>query len=290
MDTYDSNEAMYTKLKLGGSGYDIVFPSNYFLELMSQQNMLKTLSFEKLNLACNIDWDFVEKLGLQKNPFGIPFTASFTGVAYRSDRVLSPVHSWQIFGNKEYSGRMTMLNDMRDTMGAALICLGYSANSTDNLEINKAGLLIRHWKNNLAKLESEQYKNGIASGEYLVVQGYTSDCLQAAQGNPNVDFFYPKEGTTACIDFAAITQTSENVELAYTFLNFLLDPQIACENMEYTRCRAINKEARKYLSEVFRNSELMYPEDNADVFLQTISPVGEAQKDYLEQWNLIKNS
>ena len=240
---------MYTKLKLGGSGYDIVFPSNYFLELMSKQDMLKSLSFEKLSNGCNIDWSFVNKLGLKMNAYGIPFTASFTGVAYRSDRIRSPEHSWKIFGCKEYAGRMTMLNDMRDTMGAALIYLGYSANSTNKLEINKAGLLIRLWKNNLAKLESEQYKNGIASGEYLVVQGYTSDCLQAAQGNRNVSFFYPKEGTTACIDFASITQTAENVDLAYAFLNFLLDPIIACENMEYTRCRAINNKARDYLSD-----------------------------------------
>lgn len=281
---------MYTKLKLGGSGYDIVFPSNYFLELMSKQDMLKSISFEKLHHASNIDWTFVEKLGLKRNSYGIPFTGSFTGVAYRSDRIRSPDPSWKIFGNKDYAGRMTMLNDMRDTLGAALIYLGYSANSNNKHAISKAGLLIRLWKNNLAKLESEQYKNGIASGEYLVVQGYTSDCLQAAQENPNVSFFYPKEGTTACIDFASITQTSENLDLAYAFLDFLLDPRIACENMEFTRCRAINNQARKHLSQSLKNSPLMYPEDHEGIRLETIAPVGEAQKYYLEQWNLIKNS
>lgn len=288
VDTYDSNEAMYTKLKFGGSGYDIVFPSNYFLELMAGQEMLLPIQEGLLSNYNYVDWGFLRRFGLVKNSTGIPYMASFTGIAWRKDRLDQAPDSWGIFGNPELKGRMTMLNDMRETLGVALLYLGYSANTTSAEEIAKAGNVASRWKHYLAKLESEQYKNGIANAEYLVVQGYSGDCLQVARATKEVAFSYPKEGSLVSVDYAAIMKSTHDPLLSHAFLNFLLDPKVAAENIEYTNYRCVNTGARELLSEDLRSSHFLYPELAGAIHFECLFPVGNARPAYIKAWDQVK--
>ena len=288
IDTYDSNEAMYTKLKFGGSGYDIIFPSNYFLDLMASQDMMLPLNEQRIPNRTHVDWPFLKKLGLPKTSIGIPYMASFSGIAWRTDRLSHEPDSWGVFGNQELKGRMTMLNDMRETLGAGLLFLGYSANSESPDEIAKAGDLISHWKHELATLESEQYKNGIANAEYLVVHGYSGDCLQVARVSKNIGFSYPKEGSLVAVDYAAIMKSSHDPKLAHAFLNFLLEPKVAAENMEFTNYRCVNSEARQLLPEDLQSSHFLYPEVYRDARFECLFPVTSARKHYIKAWDEVK--
>lgn len=288
IDTYDSNEAMYTKLKFGGSGYDIVFPSNYFLELMAGQEMLLPIQEGLLPNLGYVDWGFLHRFGLSKSSTGIPYMASFTGIAWRKDRLDQAPDSWNIFGNPELKGRMTMLNDMRETLGVALLYLGYSANTTSAEEVAKAGNVASRWKHYLAKLESEQYKNGIANAEYLVVQGYSGDCLQVARATKEVAFSYPKEGSLVSVDYAAIMKSTHDPLLAHDFLNFLLDPKVAAENIEYTNYRCVNTGAQELLPEDLRNSHFLYPELAGAIHFECLFPVGNARPAYIKAWDQVK--
>jgi spermidine/putrescine transport system substrate-binding protein len=290
VDTYDSNESMYTKLKLGGAGYDVIFPSNYFLDLLASQEMLYPVCEEMIPNLRHIDWKFLQKLGLSKNRWGVPFMVSFSGIAWRTDRLKTAPSSWNIFSNKELKGRMTMLNDLRETVGAGLLYLGYSANSRSQEEIFKARDMVLQWKKQLAKLESEQYKNGIASAEYLVVHGYSGDCLQVSQENNDISFIYPKEGSIAAVDYGAVMKDSHDPELAFQFLNFLHEPKIAAENMAFTFYRCVNVEAAQFLPEDLRSSPLLYPETQGDIKFECIFSVGDARPYYLQAWNSIKSS
>jgi spermidine/putrescine transport system substrate-binding protein len=288
IDTYDSNEAMYTKLKFGGSGYDVIFPSNYFLDLMSSQEMLMPLDPHRIPNLTYVDWEFLQRLGLSRTGVGIPYMASFSGIAWRKDRLSSEPDSWAIFGDSALKGRMTMLNDMRETLGAGLLYLGYSANSQSAEEIARAGVVVSRWKRQLAKLESEQYKNGIANGEYLVVHGYSGDCLQIARLCHDVEFSYPKEGSLVAVDYAAIMKSSHDPSLAHAFLNFLLDPAVAAENMEFTNYRCVNSEARHLLPPQLRSSPLLYPELSRAVRFECLFPVNAARSDYIQAWDKVK--
>ena len=290
VDTYDSNEAMYTKLKLGGAGYDVVFPSNYFLDLMSKQGMLLAVNSKDIPNSVYVDWDFLQKLDITQGRNGLPYMVSFSGIAWRKDRLEHEPSSWAIFGNKKLKGRMTMLNDMRETMGAGLLYLGYSVNSTSASEIAQARDVICHWKRQLVKLESEQYKNGIASAEYLVVHGFSGDCLQVANENPYVSFSYPKEGSVLSVDYAAILKSTHDVELSLAFLNFLHNPDVAAQNMEYVFYRCLNTKARQLLPTNLQASPLFYPELDPSIRFECIHSVQSAQKEYLQAWDVIKGS
>lgn len=288
-DAFDTNESMYAKLKLGATGYDVIFPSGYTYELMMQQQMLEPINVEELPNLKNLD----PKYSPEKSDsmiHAVPFAISYSGVAYRKDKVQPKDQSWSIFGNADFKGRMTMLNDMREALGAALKYLGYSANTLNPEEVNQAANQLLEWKKNLAKFESEQNKHGIASAEYVVVQGYNGDMLQVMRENAKVDFFIPKEGSIISIDYAVIPKDAPNPRLAHAFINFLLEASVAAENMQFTQFSSPNRAAIERLPKEMQNNPSLFPSqailDKSDV----IKYLGKEGEIYNRAWDQVKKN
>ena len=289
IDTYDSNEAMYAKLKLGVSGYDLIFPSSYIFTIMIAQNMLEELALSHITNAHFIDKTYQDRLPSIAKSFGIPYMISFTGIGYRQDKLKNFDPTWWVFGKKELKGRMTMLNDMRETLGSCLITLGYSCNTKNRAEIEAAADLLIKWKPNLAKFENEQYKNGIATAEFIAVQGYNGDISQVIEENPFVAFAYPKEGVTFSIDLVAMPKKAPNQELAYQFINYLLQPDVAAENIAFTQFLSPNTGAYKLVSEEMRNNPAIFTPKEVLAKAELLDDVGEAIDYYTEAWDRAKS-
>lgn len=287
IDTYDSNEAMYAKLKLGVTGYDLIFPSSYIFSIMKEQNMLESFDLEKVPNISYLDNSYLTKFKMEKIDYGIPYMLSFTGLGYRQDKFQNFDPTWSVFGQRALKGRMTMLNDMRETMGAALLYLGYNINTQKVEEIKKAADQLISWKQNLAKFENEQYKNGIATAEFLVVQGYNGDISQVIEENQHVAFAYPKEGTAFSIDLVAIPKNPPNKQLAEKFVNFLLLPEVAAENIQFTQFPSPNLGAYKLLGDL-RNDPAIFPPKEVLDKSQLIDQVGEAIDLYIREWDRAK--
>ncbi len=290
IDTYDSNESMYAKLKFGSGNYDIVIPSGYFMEMMNEQGMLTPIDHSRLPNLKNLDPEYINPIAPELLKIGVPYMISIAGVAYRKDKVSEIEDSWDVFNDSKYRGRMTMLNDVRETIGAALIFLGYSVNSVDPDEIDHAVETIIQWKRNLAKFESEQYKSGIASGEFLVVSGYNGDTLQVIQENPNVDFFFPREGTAIAIDFLTIPKEAPNPELAYALIDYLLDGSVAAENMKTTFFFTPNLAAYDLLPEELKTNPLLFIPEKIRKKATLIRYQGKKGIIYNKAWNKIKGA
>lgn len=290
VDTYDSNESMYAKLKLGAGGYDLIFPSNYFMDIMSQQDMLQKIDTSLVPNIKNLDPEYVKRVDPALMQFGIPYMVSSAGIAYRTDKVESFEPSWGVFGRSEYKGRMTMLNDVRETVGAALNYLGYSANTTNPAEIEEATQVLISWKKNLAKFDSEQYKPGIASAEYLIINGYNGDTLQVIKEHPEITFVYPKEGVTIVMDFMVLPKDAPNKEMAYKFMNFLLDADVTAENMEFTFFFSPNKAAYAKLPKELRDNQILFLPPQVLEKAELIRYLGEEGIMYNKAWDKIKAS
>lgn len=288
-DSFDSNEAMYTKLTLGGHGYDILFPSHYYLDLLVKHTLVEPIQQERLHNAAYIDRSFLESLGVKNSPYGIPFLLSFSGILYRPDRVNIPIDSWNIFSNAAFRDRMTLLNDIRETVGAALKACGYSANTTEPAHLQEAKKLLLKWKKNIAKFESEQHKNGIASAEFLIVHAFANDCYQLLQDHPEVRFAFPKEGSLVSLDYISLCPDSQQKELAYRFIDFLLEPENTASTMLYTGGRAPHTMAKEYLPQNLQTSLLFYPENSPSIRLECLNSLGEKQKLYSALWNQIRS-
>jgi spermidine/putrescine transport system substrate-binding protein len=288
IDTYDSNETMYAKIKAGAGGYDLLTPTSYMVSLMDSQGMVRKLDHWLLPNLVHVDRDYL-KLAIDKTmDHSVPYMIVNTVIAYLGSRVKDFEPTWGMFDRTGLKGRMTMLNDMRETIGAGLKFLGHSLNSTDEGELAAAKEVVIRWKKNIAKYENEQYKTGVASGEFLLVQGYSGDILQVQQENPDVLFAVPREGTAISVDDLIIPQGAREVGLAHAFINFLHDPEVAAENITFLKYLCPNKDAYGRLSEDLRKNPGIFMDPETRAKSEIIADLGGALALYVKTWDEIK--
>jgi len=290
IDTFDSNEAMYAKLKAGAAGYDLLTPTTYMVSLMDSQGMIGRLDRGRLPNLVHVDPEYL-KLALDPAmDHSVPYMIVNTVIAYLKSRVSDFQPSWAMFDRRDLRGRMTMLNDMRETIGAGLKFLGYSINTTDAGELARAKEIVVRWKKNIAKFENEQYKTGVASGEFLVVQGYSGDILQVQKENPDVAFAVPREGTVISVDDLVIPIGAPQPGLAHAFINFLHDPAVAAENTTFLSYLCPNKDAYPLLGEDLRINPGVFMDPEVRARSEIIADLGEANALYTKVWDEIKSS
>lgn len=233
IDTFDSNETMYAKIRAGATGYDIIVPSSYFVHLLASQSFVLPLDHARLPNLKNIDAAVLAKVSDKEMKHAVPYAVSYTVLAYRKDRIKDPLASWAILDQPDYHKKTSLLNDMRETLGAALKFLGHSVNTRDEAHVAAARDVVIGWKKHIAKFDNEQYKSAIDSGEFVVVQGYSGDLYQVVSENNKVGILLPKEGLVVSCDELMIPMGAPQPELAHKWINFVLDPEVAAENMEW---------------------------------------------------------
>ncbi len=291
IDIFDSNEFMYSKLKAGGTGYDVILPTSYMARVMFEQNMLEKLDHSKLPNIRFVNQKVLADLAIDKKmEYSVPYMLGYTCVAYNKDKVGKLPESWDVFSNAKYAGKMTMLNDHRETIGAALFFLGKSMNDTNDADLAKAKEILLKWKKNLAKFDNELYKVGIQSGEFLIVQGYSGDLFQVLAESPNLAYMFPKEGISMSCDDWVIPASAKNKELAYKFIDFLCEPKNAAKNMEFTCYSAPIPEARKYVSEENKNHPGMFIPDDLYKRGELIRDLGADNAKFNELWDVVKGN
>lgn len=291
IDTFDSNETMYAKVQAGSGGYDIIFPSSYQVSLMAQNNMLLPLDKSLLpNVAAHFAQSYARVILNPEMTYNIPYAVTFTGIAYRKDKTAGiEVASWTCFDNPAFKGRSSLLNDFRETIGAALKSLGYSLNSTRPEELQKACDVVLRWKKNIAKFDNEQYKTGIASGEFVLGHGYSGDIAQVMLEDPNnIGFAFPKEGFTAACDEMVIPKTAKEVALAHAFINFLYEPDNACKNIQYICAPMPNTQGIAKLPEEYRSNPAILPSEETLSKAEVLKDLGAANALYSKIWDAIK--
>ncbi len=290
-DVFESNEAMYAKLKAGGGGYDVVFPSSYQAYIMNKEGMLLALDHAQLPNLQYIDREHLNRFAIDKElHYSVPYMSGTTGIAYRADRVGELDKTWGVFSNPEFAGRMTLLNDPREVIGAALKFLGYSLNTTDPNEIAQAVDVVLQWKRNIAKFAADEYKPGLASGEFHISQGYSGDIMQVMEENEDlpIEYFLPREGFSVWVDDVAILKNAPNPELAHQFINFLHDPEVAAINMEYIYYQCPNTAAYELIDEELRSDEMVFLSEEDLGHGELIQPLDEEDRLYMEAWARIK--
>jgi spermidine/putrescine transport system substrate-binding protein len=290
-DTFDSNEALYAKLKAGASGYDVIFPSSYFVTIMVEEGMLQPLNKANIPNIANLDPAFIANVSLDKElAYSVPYMSGTTGIAYRKDVVENFEPSWTMYGREDLAGRMTLLDDVREVLGAALKTLGYSLNSTNETEIEAAADLAIQWKHRIARFDNEGYKAGIASSEFWVVQGYGGDVQQIIDENEdeNIVYVLPKEGFSMWEDTMAIPAGADNVELAEKFINWMHSPEIAAANIEFNYYLCPNTAAYALLDEEILSNEVVFVPAEKLARGEQILDLGEDLAKYVKAWNRVK--
>ena len=271
VDTFDSNEAMYAKLKAGGTGYDLMTPSAYQIPQMAREGMIDKIDHSKCpNVKKNFDPSFANQVVDPEFVYSVPYSVTYTGFMYDKSKIPEgvDVESWKILENPAMKGRVTLLDDIREVIGGGLMALGYSINSTNPAEIDAAVAEALKWRHNARKFDAESYKTEVAAGSIWVGHGYSTDAAQVIVGDEeegmeprdDIGFALPKEGFTISFDEMVIAKDAKRKDLAYAFINFVYEAEAAKSNMEYLCGPNPVKPGIDLLDEETRNIVLLDPE------------------------------
>ncbi len=258
MEVYDNNEDMIAKIRPGNSGYDIVFPSDYAVEIMWRDKLVAPLDKTLLPNLKHMRKSNLDLYYDKGNVYSVPYNYGTTGLAYDKSKFSAPVDSWaavfdatQLEANKGY---VSMLDDEREAPGAALHFLGKSMNDTDPADLKKAEELLKAQKAYLSGYDSSNVSRRLASGEIVIGQIYNNNALQARtgiegdySGNENIVFVIPKEGGTVWQDNVCIVASSQNIYTAHVFVNYLMKPEVAVKNALFSLGVTPNADAEKLL-------------------------------------------
>ena len=283
-DIYSTNEEMFTKLKAGAVGYDIVVPSPDYAEIMMNENMLAKIDKSKISTYGNIDKRVLKKLeGFDKgNNYAVPYTMSATIIAVNTEKVPDYPRDYSIYDREDLKGRMTLLDDMKEVLIAGLGMEGYPQDTDSEEAMKKAAERIIGWKNNIAKFDSESFGKNFASEDFWVVQGYAENIYMELSDEQieHTDFVVPQKGGSASIDSFVILESSKNKENAHKFIEFIHKPEIYALVADYLMLPSINVPAVEYMEEepLFTLEDL----DKAELLKDT-TPTLELQNKYWEE-------
>jgi putrescine transport system substrate-binding protein len=289
-DTYDSMEMMETKLLAGGSGYDIIVPTDRNLARLIQAGVIMPLDKSKVPNIAN-QWDEIAKRLENYDP-GLEHATNYmwgtTGIGYNVDKIKermpdAPLDSWAMIFDPNVVSKfkdcgIQLLDSADDIIPAALNYLHLKPDSKDPGDLQKAGDLLKSIRPNIQKFHSSEYINALANGDICIAVGYSGDVLQArnraaeAKNGVTIGYSIPKEGALIWLDSFAIPVDAPHPENAHKFIDFMLRPDIAARNSNYVAYANGNKASQEKLEEAVFKDPSIYPSAETFAKLYTTTP------------------
>jgi spermidine/putrescine transport system substrate-binding protein len=255
---YESNEEMLARVLSGNSGWDVVFPTHSYVEPMQRLGLLAPLDHGRLPNLDQLSPPFRSPEWDPALRWSVPYMWGATGIAYNRS-VMPPPSSWADLWRPDLAGRMTMLDDPFEVLGACLKKLGFSLNATGERELRLAAREAVAQKPLLRAYLNAEVRDQLVAGDVLVAQLWATTAQQAMDASPRIGFAYPREGFGLYADTAVILRESRRKRLAHDFLNYLLRPRVAAAIVRATRTATANGGALGLLDASVRSNTTLYP-------------------------------
>jgi spermidine/putrescine transport system substrate-binding protein len=284
-DTYESNEEMVAKLQAGASGYDIIVPSGYIIPVLVATDLIVPVNKKYLTNLANISPIFQNLPSDPGSKHTVPWQWGTTGIAYRNDKIKTPIDSWAVFADKQFAKKMTMMDDGREVIGAELRYRGHSLNSTDPKELAQAKADSIVAKKNLKAYISAPVKAQLISGDVWISQLWNGDTTQAKAEQPNLAYVIPKEGCTIWGDAMCVPKSAPNKRAAHEWMNYILRPEVGAALSEATGYGTPNAAAAR----VMKNA-VPYPTEEELKRLEYQVDLGKDTATWDQLWTEIKSA
>lgn len=256
--TFDSNESLYSKLAGGSADYDVIIPSDYMISKLIDQEMLLPLDFANIPNFQYIDPEFRNPDYDPENRYSVPYTWGIVGIFYNTDHV-EEVSSWSTLWDDRYAGKILMFDNPRDSFAIAQFMLGQNVNTVEEGDWRAAMDLLKAQKPLLQGYYMDQIFDKMLSGEAWLAPYYAGDAAILVDNSDNIAFAVPEEGTNFFVDAACIPVTASHKAEAEAYINFLCEPEIAGENMNYVGYSTPETAAKEYLDPEVVESPMYYP-------------------------------
>ncbi len=225
--TYSSNEELLAKLVSSKEGtYDLVFPSDYMVDLLISKDMLAPLNYEKLQGVENLNPLFLRQPFDETNTYSLPFLLATTVFLYDSTKI-NRLTSYKDLQNPELKNDLVMLDDQRIVIGAMLQATGHDMNSTSADDLAASLEFFNKIKPNIKAFDSDSPKTFFITKEVDAGLVWNAEATLAIAENPDLKISYPAEGFALSMDNYVILKDSTHQDLAHLFISYLLRPDVA---------------------------------------------------------------
>ncbi|EUJ28524.1 family 1 extracellular solute-binding protein [Listeria floridensis FSL S10-1187] len=258
--TFDSNEAMMTKIEQGGTTFDIAVPSDYAINKMKQENLLIPLDHSKLSNEKYIDKRFMNLSFDEHNKYSMPYFWGTLGIIYNKKMFPDKDFStWDALWDKDLENQILLIDGAREVIGLGLNSLGYSLNDTSDAHLNQALAKLKKMTPNVKAVVGDEIKLLMADDEAGVAVTFSGEASEMLDNNKDLDYVIPTQGSNLWFDNMVIPKTAKNIDGAHKFINFMLNPKNAAANAEYVGYATPNTAAEKLLPKDVSSDKRFYP-------------------------------
>lgn len=287
-DTFASNEDLYIKLTQSTDSFDVVVPSDYMIERLIKEDKLQKINFDNIPNYKGISAGVKKQSFDPNDEYSVPYFSGTLGIIYNTKAIDSEITSWKDLWNPKYKGQIIMYNSQRDTIAIALKMLGYSLNSVNDDELNKAKEQLIAQKPLVYAYLTDDGKDVIVQGDAAIGVMYSGDAALMVKDNPDLKYVIPQEGSNVWIDSLVIPKSAKNVAGAEKFIDYLCRPEVAAKNAEYLLGYTSPIDAAKeLLPEELRKSEVAYPDYSKLPKLEAFKDLGDNVQKYDKIWTEI---
>jgi spermidine/putrescine transport system substrate-binding protein len=283
-ETFDSNEAMMTKIEQGGTAYDIAVPSEYAIEKMKEEDLLLPVDHSKIPNLKYIDQRFMDLPFDPGNEYSIPYFWGTVGILYNSDILGDKkITSWNDLWDPELKNQILLIDGAREVMGMGLNSLHYSLNDKNRDHLVEAKQKLDSLTPNIKAIVGDEIRMLMENDEAGIGVVWSGTAQELMWEKDNLEYVLPEEGSNLWFDNMVIPKTAKNPEAAHQFMNFILDPENAAQNTEYVGYSTPNKEALKYMDEETISDERFYPDEEMTARLEVYENLGKRMLAYYNE-------
>ena len=282
--TAESNEALYSLIKMGGADFDVIVPSDYMIARLIQEDLLAELNYDNIPNFQLMDPQFTHLSFDPENKYTVPYTWGSVGIIYNTTMVDEPITSWGAMFDEKYAGQVLMINNSRDALMAALCYLGYDINTTDESQLTEAFELVKNAKSKgvYQAFVMDEIFGKMEGGNAAIAMYYAGDYLTMLENNEDLAFVIPEEGSNWFVDAMCVLKSSQHKDEAMEWINFIAGTDASLANMDYIWYASPNAEA---LAEY----PAYYEEQNGEALDQELYNIMAAPADVLDRCELYVN-
>lgn len=262
MDLFADNAELFAKLKAGNPGYDVIVPSNDYVERMVAAEMLVKLDHSKTPNIKNIDPAFMNPAHDPGRVYSLPYMWGTIGIGYRKSRVNGVPDSWgYLFDKADYAGKIALLAEPTTVLQIACKYLGYPLNETDPARLEKAAEMIIKQKPAIRVFAEDNGQDLLLSGEVDVTMEWNGDILQVMAEDDDLSYVVPKEGGLLWEDTLCIPTGAPNPDGAHAFIDYILDAKAGAAIADFIQYATPNAAAKALMSPEYQTNPAIFPDD-----------------------------
>lgn len=260
MSLFATNDELFAKLRAGNPGFDVIVPSNDFVERLSQSKLIQELDHSLIPNMKNVDPSFIDVAYDPGRKWSMPYTWLVLGIGYRKSKVNGIPDSWKyLYDSDQYKGRIALLSEAGDVIRLGAKYLGHSVNAITPEIIAQVEAMMIKQKPNIKTFHEDNGQDLLLSGDVDVVMEYNGDIAQVMKEDKDIDFLIPKEGSQLNSDTLCIPTGAPHPKNAHAFINYMLDAKVGAEISKTILFPTPNAAAKALMPDDYKNNPVIFP-------------------------------